>query len=298
LNDTALLLQQALAARFGEDLVIPPGTQGLDELLRIATQVSHRRWADTPVAPALLRLLAACALSAPSKSDLQQTEIVEVRDPEKRDAVQTLIPSMPWIRGAPAFLVFCGSGRRLRRLFSRRGDAYPNEHLDGFFNPAVDASLVMMNFMRAATAAGLACCPISAVRDRAAPLSSILGLPEHVFPVAGLCVGFPAETLSVNPRIALPASLHVDRIEASQRADGVGSAEVADAGDEAKASIDASVADYDRRWLAARDRRAAAPPADATTPRPAWSDEKVKQFSTPQHADWGAFVRSAGFDPS
>jgi nitroreductase/FMN reductase [NAD(P)H] len=289
LNDTAMLLQQALAARFGEDLAVPPGTQGLEELLRIATQVSHRRWADTPVTPGLLRLLAACALSAPSKSDLQQTEIVEIRDPVKRDAAQALIPSMPWIRGAPAFLVFCGSGRRLRRLFARRGGDYPNEHLDGFFNPAVDASLVMMNFMRAATAVGLVCCPISAVRDRAHALSTLLGLPEHVFPVAGLCVGFPAETLSVNPRLPLSASLHVDRIDATDATDGTA------AGD---AEIDASVADYDRRWLAARDRRATPPPADATTPRPAWSDEKVKQFSTPQHADWGAFVRSAGFDPS
>jgi nitroreductase/FMN reductase [NAD(P)H] len=292
LKDTATLLQEALAARFGEDLGIPPGTRGLDELLRIATQVSHRRWADTPIAPGLLRLLAACALSAPSKSDLQQTEIVEIRDPAKRDAAQALIPSMPWIRGAPAFLVFCGSGRRLRRLFARRGSAYPNEHLDGFFNPTVDASLVMMNFMRAASAAGLVCCPISAVRDRAPALAALLALPEHVFPVAGLCVGFPVETLSVNPRIALSASLHIDRIEVS---DSTESACVADAD---HASIDASVADYDRRWLAARDRRSVPPPSDAAAPRPAWSDEKLKQFSTPQHADWGGFVRSAGFDPA
>jgi nitroreductase len=279
MNDDEARLRQALAERFGEDVEVPPGTPGLEELARIATQVSHRRWTAEPVAPGLLRLLAACALAAPSKSDLQQSEIVEVRDPALRDAVQALIPSMPWIRAAPAFLVFCGSGRRLRRLFERRGAAFPNEHLDAFYNPTIDASLAMMNFMRAALATGLACCPISAVRDKAEALSGLLGLPDHVFPVAGLCVGHPVETLSVNPRMALRDSLHTDRIE--------GAAQDA-------RRLDASIDDYDRRWAASRSRRAGTAPAGA--PAPAWSDDKVRQFSTPQHADWGAFVRSKKFD--
>jgi nitroreductase/FMN reductase [NAD(P)H] len=279
MNDDQARLRQVLAERFGEDVDVPPGTRGLEELLRIATQVSHRRWTAEPVEAATVRLLAACALAAPSKSDLQQCEIVDVRDPALRDAVQALIPSMPWIRAAPAFVVFCGSGRRLRRLFARRGEAFPNEHLDAFFNPAVDASLAMMNFMRAADATGLACCPISAVRDKAAALSVLLGLPDHVFPVAGLCVGRPAEPLSVNPRMALHATLHTDRIEGAR-----GEAP----------SLDASTDDYDRRWTASRSRRAGAGAAGATPP--AWSDEKIRQFSTPQHADWGAYLRSRKFD--
>jgi nitroreductase/FMN reductase [NAD(P)H] len=274
MNEDEARLRQALAERFGEDVDVPPGTPGLGELLRIATQVSHRRWTAEPVAPALVRLLAACALAAPSKSDLQQSEIVDVRDPALRDAVQALIPGMPWIRAAPAFLVFCGSGRRLRRLFERRGAVFPNEHLDAFYNPTIDASLAMMNFMRAAAAAGLACCPISAVRDRAAALAGLLGLPDHVFPVAGLCVGHPVEALSVNPRMALPATLHTDRVEGGP--------------------LDASIDDYDRRWTASRSRRAGAAAAGAAAPT--WSDEKVKQFSTPQHADWGAFVQSKRFE--
>jgi nitroreductase len=284
-DDTADRLRHALHARFGEDLELPAHLDGLDELLRIATHVSHRAWTDTPVPPATVRLLAACALAAPSKSDLQQTEVVDVRDPALRDAVQALIPTMPWIRHAPAFVVFCGSGRRLRRVFRRRGASFPNEHLDGFFNPTVDASLVLMNFVRAAAATGLACCPISAVRDRAADLASLLALPEHVFPVAGLCVGFPAQPLSVNPRLSLAATFHVDRVDGGP-IDPVAAAR----------AIDASIDDYDRRWRAARSRRPGMRPADAPTAPPGWSDERAKQFSTPQHADWGAFVRARGFD--
>lgn len=280
MTDPASALRRALASRFGEELEVPAGTEGLDELFRIATHVTHRRWADRPVDAALVRLLAACALSAPSKSDLQQADIVHVREPARLEAIAALVPQMPWVRGAPAFLVFCGNGRRLRRIFARRGQPFVNEHLDGFFNPAVDAALVMMNFVRAAQAAGLACCPISVLRDRASELSRILELPDHVFPVAGLCAGYPAAELSINPRLSLRSTFHVDRFD-----DG---------------ETDALIDEFDDRWARARARRtgkpgafpAAAPPAAI----PRWSDEKAKQYAAPQRADWGAFVKAKGFD--
>jgi nitroreductase len=279
MTDPARTLRQVLAERFGEDLEVPEGLAGLDELLRIATHATHRSWSPAPVDPALVKLLAACALCAPSKSFLQQSDIVDVRDPATREAVTALVPSMPWMRDAPALLVFCGNGRRFRRIFERRGEPFVNEHLDGFFNPAVDAALVMMNFIRAASAAGLVCCPISVLRDRAARLSEILRMPDHVFPVAGLCVGWPAQARTPIPRLPLNATLHVDRFD--------------DVPDDA--AVDAALDDFDRRYVASRSRLPGASPA---APPASWTDEKAKQYATTQRADWGEFVRGKGFDPS
>jgi nitroreductase/FMN reductase [NAD(P)H] len=154
-----------------------------------------------------------------------------------------------------------------------------NEHLDGFFNPAVDAALVMMNFMRAASAAGLVCCPISVLRDQAARLSDILRMPEHVFPVAGLCVGWPVQARTAIPRLPLRATLHVDRF-----------GETPD-----EAALDAAIDDFDRRYVASRSRLPGASPA---APPASWSDEKAKQYASTQRAGWGDFVRGKGFDPS
>ena len=61
--DPTSALREALAHRFGETVEVPADTEGLDELLRIATHVTHRRWADRPVTTDMIRLLAACALS-------------------------------------------------------------------------------------------------------------------------------------------------------------------------------------------------------------------------------------------
>ena len=275
MNDTPTLadeLRTVLADRFGQAVSVPEGTAGLPELLRIARQTSHRAWTAAPVPPELVKLLAACALSAPSKSFLQQADIVDVRDPARRAAVHALVPGMPWMADAPALLVFCANGRRFKRLFERRGQVFTNDHLDGFFNPTVDASLVMMNFMNAASAAGLVSCPISMIRNHPQRLAEILELPARVVPVAGLCLGWPAQQRQVNPRLPLDASFHVD---------GIGTPD-----------DDAAVDDFDRRYVAAR---AAVLPPGAATPR-AWSAERTEQYTSPQRADWGAFVRSMDFN--
>jgi nitroreductase/FMN reductase [NAD(P)H] len=271
---SAGLLRRLLAQRYGHEVEVPEGVAGLPELLHIAGQTSHRAWSAAPVAPELVRLLAACALAAPSKSFLQQADIVDVRDAARRAAIHALVPGMPWMADAPALLVFCANGRRFKRLFERRGLPFTNDHLDGFFNPTVDAAMVMMNFIHAAGAAGLVGCPISMIRNAPERLAGILELPPRVVPVAGLCLGFPAEARRINPRLPLAATFHVDRIGTPDD--------------------DAAVDDFDRRYVAAR--QAVLPPG-AAAPR-AWSDERADQYARAQRADWGVFVRSMDFDLS
>ena len=147
-------IEASLAERFGESCAVDPTLKGLSELARIAGHCVHRRFLPRAVEPALLRLLCACALSAPSKSDLQQGDILVVRDKAKQRAVAALIPDMPWIAQAPVFLVFLANGSRLPQIARLRGKPFPNDHLDLFFNAVVDSALVLATFMRAAAAVG------------------------------------------------------------------------------------------------------------------------------------------------
>ena len=100
---TAKSIEKALLERFGEHISVDPDTEGLTELEKIAAYRSHRRYASRDIEPDLLRLLCACALSAPSKSDLQQADIVIVNDKSIRKGIVATIPEMPWIEVAPAF---------------------------------------------------------------------------------------------------------------------------------------------------------------------------------------------------
>jgi FMN reductase [NAD(P)H] len=274
--DTSHRIEAALAERLGAKLRADASLPGLDELARIAEHRSHRKFAGRPVDPALLQLLFACAFSAPSKSDLQQADIVHVGDRAKVRAIAEGIPDMPWIADAPVFLVFLANNRRIRQIGEWRGKPFANDHLDHFLNAAVDAALVMMSFIRAAEAVGLGACPVSHVRNHPHELSRLLALPDGVFPLAGLCVGYPAEPGRITPRLPLEVTVHVDRYDET----GI------------REKIDA----YDRRrhaLLPYRKQRYA--DRYANVDFYGWSEDKARQYSVSERADFGAFVRSKGF---
>jgi nitroreductase len=273
---TATAIEQALAERFGEPIPVDPGLSGLAALATMAAHRSHRRFLDRPVEPDLLRLLCACGLSAPSKSDLQQADIVIVTDRAIRQTIVATIPDMPWIMDAPVFLVFVANGERLPAMAQLRHKPFPNDHLDQFFNAAVDSAIVLATFMRAAAAVGLGCCPISAIRDQPQIVSDALGLPPRVIAVAGLCVGWPAQAGEITPRLSLGTTVIENRYRARDLA----------------GEIDA----YDRRRAALRPfRRQRRPDRWGEAAHYGWSEDKARQYAEPTRTDFGQFVRGKGF---
>jgi nitroreductase/FMN reductase [NAD(P)H] len=268
-------LRDALRLRFSEDFTVDPALPGLATLARMANRRVHRRYTDRAVDPGLLRLLCACALSAPSKSDLQQCDILQVTDAGKRAAIADGIPDMPFVRDAPAFLVFLANGRRLTEIARLRGKPFPNDHLDLFFNAVVDTAIVLSAFVTAAEAVGLGACPISVIRDRAAEVSALLELPEHVIPVAGLCLGWPATEGYLSLRLDLANTLHTDRH---------------DEGD-----LAARIESYDRRRARQFQYKPRDPERWSAVDFYGWSEDKARQYAVPARADFGAFVRAQGF---
>jgi len=274
-------LKDILRARFGtapplEAAHLPKGMGGVEGLAEMANRRVIRRYTDQPVDPALLETLCAVALSAPSKSDLQQADIVIVSDRGQRDKLEALLPDNPWLKAAPVFLVFCGNNRRHRLLFDWRGRPFVNDHLDPFFNAAVDAGIVLATFIAAADRVGLGCCPVSAIRNHPRQVSDILSLPDHVFPVAALGAGWPSFPGVMSPRLGLDVSVHRDRYDETGLKD--------------------KIAAYDKRREAVQPYK-----TQRYTDRfgesaaYGWSEDKARQYSVPERADFGAFVRRKGF---
>ena len=272
---------EAVARRFGE----APDEAGLDPetLERVAPILSRgscRSFEGGPVPLPVLRALCAAALSSPSKSDLQQRDVVILRDPALVAEVKRLLVAQAWIAGAPSLLVFCADNRRQRRLHERWGRPFANDHLDAFFNASVDAGIALSACVIAAEAAGLGCCPISTIRNHADEAGALLHLPRHVFPVAALAVGRPAPgSRSVSPRLPLSATVHLDRY--------------------AEDDLDRALDEYDRRHAKpgaeARQRDVEAFGHAETY---AWSDDKTRQYARPEREGFGRHVRAKGFDLS
>jgi nitroreductase/FMN reductase [NAD(P)H] len=267
-----------LALRFGEAVPVPEGLpeEGLAALARLAGRSSNRRYRPEPVEPALVRLLCAAALSAPSKSDLQQADIVLVTDPAKRAAIEGWLPENPWVKGAPVLMVICANNARQRAIHALRGHAYANDHLDPFFNASFDAGILLGALILSAEAVGLATCPISAIRDEAQAVSDLLGLPRHVFPCAGLALGWPDGHAPISPRLPLSLTLHENTH---------GGAEVAE-----------HIAAYDAYREGVRPFPKQRDVARFGEVQPyGWSEDKARQYASPQRPGFGAFIRDRGF---
>ncbi len=265
-------------ARFGDEAGLAPDLADVPWLRQVLMRRTHRRYAERPVPEPLLRLLLATAFSASSKSDFQQGSVIRVEDRHRRDRLAALVPDMPWIGNAPVFLVFCGDAHRLERVGELRGHRQENGKLEGFFNAAIDAALVLQTFILAAETVGLGCCPISVIRNHAEAAAEILGLPDKVFPVAGLCVGYPALAGHTSMRLPLEVTVHTDHYDDQSLAE----------------AIDA----YDRR----RDTRYSMPREQQRSPENfgyasfyGWSEDKARQSTQAEGEGFSSYLRARGF---
>lgn len=261
-------------ARFGLDLDLGRDVPENPWLRQVLLRRTHRRYSDREVPDSLVRLLLAAAFSASSKSDFQQASVIWLSDRARRDRLAALFPDMPWIGAAPVFLVFLGDARRLERITDHPVE---NGTLEGFFNAAIDAALALQTCVLAAETAGLGTCPISVLRNRIAEVAEILALPDKVFPVAGLCLGYPAQQGFISMRLPPEATVHRDRYDESGRA--------------------AAVAAYDRRRDARhsiKDRQRD-PARFGTAEFYGWSEDKARQAMTPEGMGFAAWLKAHGF---
>lgn len=277
-TQTSATIADLIGRRFGIATDVGRARPAAGTVAGLLSHRVHRGFTTDPIDEETLQILLASAFSAPSKSDLQQATVIVVRDKDTRKSIEALVPSMPWMAQAAVLLVFCGDNWRMRRIAELRGKPFPNDTLDMFMNAAVDAGIVMQGFVAAAESVGLGCCPISVVRDEVEQLSAILGLPPGVFPVAGLCAGYPSREGRLSMRLPTAVTVHRDRYDAS--------------------GFEAELAAYDAR-------RAQAEPATPGKQRHlekygeaspyTWSEDKARQYSVPQRHSFGTYVRDQAF---
>lgn len=268
-------LYDDLAHRFGEEFTPVGLDQGQETLARIAGRGSARAFSDESVDPALVRLLLGVAFSSPTKSDLQQRDVVVVDDPKLRFELHDIIRHR-WLDNTPVLLVVCGNNRRQRQLHEWRRKPFANDHLDAFFNASVDAAILLANLVVAAEAVGLGACPLSQIRNDATRASDLLGLPDHVFPVAALALGWPTQTPEIESRLPLTLTVHHNRFD----------------DEKSRVLVDA----YDQRRHRLHPYARQRYEEDyGTADFYGWSEEKARHYSKPERAEFGRFVRDKGF---
>ncbi len=147
-------------------------------------------------------MLMIAAQSASSSSNLQMWSAVAVEDGARKARLADAAGQQNFIKQAPLFLIFLADMAMLADVAKGRQQALDGiDYLDTFLVAAFDAVLAAQNALIAAESMGLGAVFIGAIRNQPEKVIAELRLPEHVFPIVGLCVGVPDLTRRKSSRV-------------------------------------------------------------------------------------------------
>ncbi len=176
-------------------------------ITQLKSHRSIRKFTTQPIADSLLRELVAAGQSAATSSNLQGVTVIRVNNRKTRQALATLAGGQAYIEQAAEFLVFCADLHRAGWCCNGTMVEGMTEH---FIIATVDVALFAQNVVVAAESVGLGICYIGALRNDPSKVSELLALPENVYPVFGLCLGYPDQDPQCKPRLPLEAVLMDD----------------------------------------------------------------------------------------
>ncbi|MFK8079035.1 MAG: oxygen-insensitive NADPH nitroreductase [Granulosicoccus sp.] len=176
---------------------------------------SIRKFTDDPVDQETVNQVVSCGQAAATSSNVQAVSVIHVHDTTKRETLAALAGGQPYVASAGAFLVFCADMNRPKFACEKQDGDFAPGMTEHFIIATVDVALAAQNAVVAAESLGLGICYIGGLRNKPSEVSALLELPEHVYPVFGLCIGHPAQDPEVKPRMPLEAVLMHDKYDAS-----------------------------------------------------------------------------------
>ncbi|MDT8998879.1 nitroreductase family protein [Paucibacter sp. APW11] len=175
---------------------------------------SIRRFENRPLDESVVDEVLAQAIAGSSSSgNLNTYSLVLSRDAERRARLHQLHFEQDMILQAPLLITFCADTRRTRdwlKLHQAR-DNFDNFH--GFLVAAFDAMILAQSVALGFEARGLGICYLGTTLNAAAAIAEFLELPDSVFPVTSLAVGWPAESPAPRDRLPLSAYVHQERYQ-------------------------------------------------------------------------------------
>lgn len=183
-----------------------------ETIATIQNHVSVRAFKKQALSDEQVRQLVTAAQAASSASFQQAYTIIGVTDPDLLQAIAEAACNNMFITDGGHFFVFCADVNRHKQLADEAQVDISKaiNGIDAILVGAIDATLAAQNLVIAAESMGLGACYIGGVRDGIIKISELLNIPEYVFPVFGLVVGYPNECNDHKPRIPFEAIYHVN----------------------------------------------------------------------------------------
>ncbi len=151
------------------------------ELELIFSRRSIRKYQDKPVSEEMIADLLEAAMAAPSARAKDPWHFIVVQSRETLDRIAAILPFGKMLRQAPAAFIVCGD--------INKAHGQEESYLLQDLSAAVENILISANIL------GLGSCwlGVHPREDRQAGIRQLLGLPDHIIPMSGIAIGWPAE---------------------------------------------------------------------------------------------------------
>ena len=172
---------------------------------------SIRKFQQKAINEEMVRTIIEAAQCASTSNYIQAYTVIQVCDAAVRKEIAELSGPQLWVEQSPLFLVFCADLKRLDRACSIHEKKMEKGYAEQFIIATVDTALVAQNTMIAAESLGLGGVFIGGIRNNPDRVCELLDIPDDVYPVFGMCLGYPADDPETKPRLPVNIVLKKDR---------------------------------------------------------------------------------------
>lgn len=167
-----------------------------------------RKYQQREVAPDLLNKLFEAAFRASTCGNMQTYSVIVTRSAEGKQRLAPAHFHQPMVTEAPAVLTFCIDLRRFSTWCKLRKADPGYNNFEWFVTGAVDTLLAAQTFCVAAEEQGLGICYLGTTTYNPEQIIEALQLPELVFPLTTITVGWPDEAPAQTDRLPVEGVVH------------------------------------------------------------------------------------------
>lgn len=183
----------------------------MNEVLELLSNHSSvREFLEKPVENGLLKEMIQAGQQASTSNHIQAYSIIRVKDQGKKRTLAVLAGNQSHVETCPVLLIFCADLNRLANICQEKHEKFDTASMEAFLLATVDTSLIAQSIMIAAESEGLGGVYIGGIRNNPQDVCTLLDIPQHVYPVFGMCLGYPKVINGTKPRLPLSVVLKED----------------------------------------------------------------------------------------
>lgn len=154
---------------------------------------SRRNFTDERISDALLKKIVEQAIHAPNTGNMQAYSIIASRRGEGRKKLEALHFNQPASTQADVLLTICADFNHFSR-WCKLSNADPGyDNFLSYTAAMTDAVILAQQIVTIAEMNGLGSCYLGTVSYNSQEIADVLKLPQLVFPVACIALGYPAD---------------------------------------------------------------------------------------------------------